>query len=107
MRFTLLVTQPPASPVARKALACAGALLREGHEITRLFFFADGVENARAGSPLARHWQQLAETGGLPVTVCSGSAAARQLDENTCTLPIAGMGDWLMASLDSDRLVTF
>ena len=107
MKVTLLITQPPESPVAAKALDFARALLRQGHEIPRLFFFADGVNNALASAPLAIQWQTLMEQERLAITVCSGSAGARDLSANDCLLPIAGMGDWLTATLESDKLVTF
>lgn len=107
MRFTLLITQPSTSLVAIKALAFARALLQEGHSITRLFFFADGVENARTGTALAQDWQTFITTHDLAATVCSGSAAQRGLAITNSLLAVAGMGDWLVATLESDRLVTF
>lgn len=107
MRFTLLITQPPDSPVAFKALAFAEALLHQGHEINRLFFFAAGVEQAHQDADIATKWQALVEQQQLDTTVCSGSAAQHAIDTTNCRLPIAGMGDWLMATLDSDRLVEF
>lgn len=107
MKFTLLITCPPESKVTPKALAFAKALLRQQHEITRLFFFAEGVRNARADAPLSREWQTLMQQYQLPVSVCSGSAAQHGVDANAALLPIAGMGDWLMATLASDKLVSF
>ena len=107
MNVTLLVTCPPESPVAAKALDFARALLRQGHAINRLFFFAEGVKNALPSAPLAAQWQTLMTQAQLDVTVCSGSAARHGVDADHTLLPIAGLGDWLMATLASDRLVTF
>jgi sulfur relay (sulfurtransferase) complex TusBCD TusD component (DsrE family) len=106
MRFTLLVTTPPESPVATKALDFARALVHQRHEIRRIFFFSSGVRNALTSSPLSAGWRTLMAQG-VPVTVCSGSAARFDVDKESSAMPIAGMGDWLMATLDSDKLVTF
>lgn len=107
MNVTLLVTCPPESLVAAKALDFARALLRQGHGINRLFFFAEGVRNALPSTPLAAKWQALMEQEQLAVTVCSGSAAQHGVEAGKALLPIAGLGDWLMATLESDQLVTF
>ncbi len=107
MKFTLLITQPPASPVAAKALDFAGALLREGHAISRVFFFSEGVKNARSDCAYSKQWQALVTKNQIDTTVCSGSAASYDVTDSNSLLPIAGMGDWLMATLDSDKLVTF
>lgn len=107
MLFTLLITAPPESAVAAKALDFAHAVLQQGHHINRLFFFADGTRNALLSSPLATSWQALMQTQQVPVTVCAGSADMAGVTSSNSLLPIAGMGDWLMATLDSDRLVTF
>lgn len=107
MKVTLLITQPPASPVAGYAIDFAAALLRQQHTITRVFLFAEGVCNARKEAPLAARWQALMRQYQLDVTVCSGSAHQYGVTDTNSLLPIGGMADWLMATLDSDRLMTF
>lgn len=105
--MTLLLTQPPTSPVAGYALDFAEALLRQQQAITRVFLFAEGVCNARADAPLATRWQALMQQYHLDITVCSGSAHQHGITDANSLLPIGGMADWLMATLDSDRLMTF
>jgi len=107
MNYTLLVTCPPDSPVSHHALAFAQALLEQKHHIARVFFFAEGVKHAHHQQSIAQQWQTLVQQHQLPATVCSGSAGQHGLDETNCLLPIAGMGDWLMATLNSDHLVSF
>lgn len=107
MQFTLLITASPSTPFAVKALDFTRAVLQLGHGVERLFFFADGVEQARESTNIAQEWQELMDKHGLAVTVCSGSAGERRLGAAQSLLPIGGMGDWLMATLESERLVCF
>lgn len=107
MNFTLLITSPPNSPVSHHAFAFTQSLIKQNHTIARLFFFAEGAKNAHCDNSLATQWQQLMQQHKLAITVCSGSAHRFGLSESNSLLPIAGMGDWLTATLNSDRLVSF
>ena len=101
---------------ARSAWHFASALLEGGHTINGLFLQGDAVFLATRdvnGYPAldddARHWEQLLNEQTVPATVCSGSAAERALDDSNLRPGwcIGGLGDWVMASQESDRILHF
>ncbi len=102
------------------------ALLAE-HQVLRVFFYKEGAYHAfRYASPpddelhISRQWSQLAEQAGLDLVVCISAAqrrgllcldeAARQGKQDDDLAPgfrIAGLGQWLEATLLADRCIVF
>ncbi|MYA37394.1 MAG: sulfurtransferase complex subunit TusD [Gammaproteobacteria bacterium] len=128
MIFTIVVHAPPySSEAAGTALRFAEAVLRGGHEIYRIFFFADGVHNANRLTVVSRdevnlqdQWRELIGKHGLDGTVCVSSAINRgivdaeqaerhELDGSSMhpEFEIGGLGQLIDASLNSDRTVSF
>ena len=103
------------------------AALEKGHEIYRVFFYHDGVNNAtRLMVPpqddrhIQKQWSELAEKHDLDLVVCIAAAQRRGLlDENEMKrqgkdadniapgFRISGLGQLIEAGIQSDRLVTF
>ena len=103
------------------------AALAKGHEIFRVFFYHDGVNNAtRLTTPpqddrnIVSRWSKLAEEHKLDMVVCVAAAQRRGIvDEGemkrngkdaTNLAPgfrISGLGQLIEAGIQSDRLVTF
>ena len=103
------------------------AALAKGHEIFRVFFYHDGVNNAtRLTTPpqddrnIVARWSKLAEEHKLDMVVCVAAAQRRGIvDEGemkrngkdaTNLAPgfrISGLGQLIEAGIQSDRLVTF
>ena len=103
------------------------AALAKGHEIFRVFFYHDGVNNAtRLTTPpqddrnIVNRWSKLAEENKLDLVVCVAAAQRRGIvDEGeakrngkdaTNLAPgfrISGLGQLIEAGIQSDRLVTF
>lgn len=103
------------------------AALEKGHEIFRVFFYHDGVNNGTSLSVppqddrnLTKEWSDLAESHGLDLVVCVAAAQRRgMLDEdemkrhgkNASNLAngfrISGLGQLIEAGIQADRLVTF
>lgn len=128
MKFSLAIYASPGSPdLASTALGFAEALVNQGHEIYRLFFFNDGVLNGAAlpdskaasgnsSSPLER-WQQLIQKHKLDAVVCVTSAKKRGIvaqdsaEANRLTVAdgftIGGLGQLIDAAVNSDRMITF
>ncbi|GAB2876964.1 sulfurtransferase complex subunit TusD [Microbulbifer echini] len=128
MKFSLAVyAAPHSSQSAASALRFARALLAEGHEIYRIFFYCDGVQNANsiAAPPqdetdLTGQWQALQREHSLDLVVCIAAAQRRgvlnqreaeRLEKPSANLAegfqLAGLGQLTDAVANSERLVTF
>lgn len=132
MKFSIAVYASPASSeLALTALQFAEGVVKQGHEIYRLFFFNEGVLNGVAlpgdkptensSTSLCERWQRLIHDHGLDAVVCVTSAKKRGIVErdgpgatsNTPGLPVAdgftisGLGQLIDAAVNSDRMITF
>ena len=128
MRFGIVVNEGPYTHQASdSAYRFAAAALEKGHEIFRVFFYHDGVNNGtRYTVPpqddrnLQKLWSELAEAHKLDMVVCIAAAQRRGiLDENEAKrqgkdsdniapgFRISGLGQLIDAGIKADRLVTF
>lgn len=128
MKFTLVIHSAPYSTqAAASAYRFAKAVLEQGHEIYRLFFFGDGVHNASRLTVVSQdetNWQQqwdtLIELQKLDSVVCVSSAIKRGvLDASesaryefdavslAANSSISGLGQLIDATINSDRVVNF
>ena len=128
MKFAIMINEGPYTHQASdSAYLFARAALAKGHEVTRIFFYHDGVNNAtRLTAPPAddRHivnrWSELAKAHNLDLVVCIAAAQRRGLmDENEAKrqgkdanniapgFRISGLGQLVEAGIQSDRLVVF
>ncbi|GAA5523655.1 putative sulfurtransferase DsrE [Microbulbifer aestuariivivens] len=128
MKFSLVVySAPHAGESAATALRFAQAVARQGHQLLRVFFYADGVHNGSAlpappqdEQNLLRPWQLLQRETGVELVVCIAAAQrrgvlsqseAKRLERPAANLAegfeLGGLGQLADASAHSDRLVTF
>ena len=128
MKFAILINEGPYTHQASdSAYQFAKAVLAKGHEIFRIFFYHDGVNNAtRLTTPpqddrnIVNRWSQLAEEHKLDMVVCVAAAQRRGIvDEGeakrngkdaTNLAPgfrISGLGQLIEAGIQADRMVTF
>lgn len=127
MKFAILVTAAPGTPMAHHALAFTRAALEAGHQVVRVFFYGDGVYNANrlASPPSDEHnptsaWQALATNHSLELIVCVAAAVRRGvLDEDEAKrqereghslasgFTLSGLGQLVDATVDADRLMHF
>lgn len=128
MKFALAIHAAPfSSSASQTALKFAQALLAEGHDIYRVFFYQDGVHTANElvcppqdEQNLCLEWQSLARAYSLDLVVCIAAALRRgvinaeeaeRYDKATQnlapTFSISGLGQLLDAAVKSDRLITF
>ncbi|MBK8457598.1 MAG: sulfurtransferase complex subunit TusD [Phyllobacteriaceae bacterium] len=128
MKFGIVVNEGPYTHQASDtAYNFTKAALEKGHEIIRVFFYHDGVNNAtRLTVPpqddrnLQKLWSELAEAHKLDMVVCIAAAQRRGiLDENEAkrqgkdadniapAFRISGLGQLIDAGIKADRLVTF
>ncbi len=128
MKLGIVVHEGPYTHEASDtAYNFAVAALEKGHEIFRIFFYHDGVNNAtRLMVPpqddrhIQEKWSALAEKHNLDLVVCIAAAQRRGLlDENEMTrqgkdanniapgFRISGLGQLIEAGIQCNRLVTF
>ncbi len=128
MKFGILVNEGPYQHQASdSAYLFAKAALAKGHEVYRVFFYHDGVNNAtRLAVPptddrhIINRWAALAEEHKLDLVVCIAAAQRRgMMDENEAkrqgkdadnihpAFRISGLGQLVEAGIQCDRLVTF
>jgi tRNA 2-thiouridine synthesizing protein D len=128
MKFGILVNEGPYTHQASdSAYQFTKAALAKGHEIYRVFFYHDGVNNGtRLTVPpqddrhIQKRWSELAEKHKLDLVLCIAAAQRRGLldegeakrngkDANNIApgFRISGLGQLIEAGIQADRLVTF
>jgi tRNA 2-thiouridine synthesizing protein D len=128
MRFSIVVNEGPYTHQASdSAYHFTKAVLAKGHEVFRVFFYHDGVNNAtRLTTPpqddrnIVTRWSKLAQGSELDMVVCVAAAQRRGIvDEGeakrngkdaTNLAPgfrISGLGQLIEAGIQSDRIVVF
>ncbi|MGF1724598.1 sulfurtransferase complex subunit TusD [Photobacterium nomapromontoriensis] len=125
----VLVVEGPAygTQSARTAYQFAEALLAEGHQLLRVFFYQDGVHNGSSLTApasdeydLVAGWQRLAIQHGTELQTCVAAALRRgivsqqeaeqnQLPGNNLATGFeqAGLGGLAEAMLTADRVIQF
>lgn len=129
MRFAIVVTGPAyGTQQASSAFQFAQALIAEGHELSCVFFYREGVYNAnQLTSPasdefdlVAPGWQQLNAQHGVALNICVAAALRRGIVDETeagrlglassnlqSGFTLSGLGALAEASLTCDRVVQF
>ena len=128
MKFSIQINEGPYQHQASdSALQFAKAALAKGHEIFRVFFYHDGVNNAtRLAIPpqddrnITQQWVALQKAHNLDLVVCIAAAQRRGMldademkrqgkDANNISegFRISGLGQLIEAGIESDRLVVF
>jgi tRNA 2-thiouridine synthesizing protein D len=128
MKFALQINEGPFTHQASdSAYQFAKAALENGHEIFRVFFYHDGVNNGTMyGVPpqddrnVQKLWSELAENHDLDLVVCVAAAQRRGImDEDEAKrhgkgasniapkFRISGLGQLIEAGIQADRLLVF
>lgn len=117
MKFGVVVNEGPYQHQASDTayLFCKAAIAK-GHEVWRVFFYHDGVNNAsklteppRDDRHIVNRWGKLAEEHGVDLVVCVAAALRRGIkDENLASgFRISGLGQLVEAGIQTDRTVVF
>jgi tRNA 2-thiouridine synthesizing protein D len=128
VKFSIQINEGPYQHQASdSAYQFAKAALAKGHELFRVFFYHDGVNNAtRLAIPpqddrnITQMWTELQKEHNLDLVVCIAAAQRRGLidedemkrqgkDANNIAegFRISGLGQLIEAGIESDHLVTF
>jgi tRNA 2-thiouridine synthesizing protein D len=117
MKFGILVNEGPYQHQASDSayLFCKAALAR-GHEIHRVFFYHDGVNNAtKLTDPpqddrnIVSRWSKLSEENDIDLVVCVAAALRRGIREDNLApnFRISGLGQLVETGIQADRTITF
>jgi tRNA 2-thiouridine synthesizing protein D len=128
LKLGILINEGPYQHQASdSALKFVQAAINRGHEIYRVFFYNDGVNNAtRLATPpqddrnITQEWSKLAKEHNIDMVVCVAAAQRRGiLDEGEAErngkdsdniaegFRISGLGQLVEAGIQADRLITF
>jgi len=128
MKFSIQVNEGPYQhQAADSAYQFTKTALEKGHEVFRVFFYHDGVNNGtRLATPpqddrhITNRWIDLGEKYDLDMVVCVAAAqrrgvvdddeAKRQGKDATNLAPgfrISGLGQLIEAGIQADRLMVF
>ncbi len=128
MKFSVMVNEGPYTHQASDtAYQFTKAAIEKGHEIYRVFFYHDGVNNGtRLTTPpqddrhIVNRWSELATEHDLDLVLCVAAAQRRGIadedeakrngkDANNVApgFRISGLGQLIDAGINSDRLVEF
>lgn len=128
MKFGIQVNEGPYTHEASvTALNFVKAAIEKGHEVFRVFFYHDGVNNGtRYATPpqddinIQRTWSELAKANNIDLVICVAAAQRRgiaddgeqsrnKLDGNNIMdgFRISGLGQLIEAGIECDRLVVF
>ena len=127
MKFAIALFAPPHAPSSRRALRFAQAVLAGGHEISRLFFYQEGVHSAsqtvvtpQDELDLSREWSDFVREQQLDGVVCIAAALRRGVlntEEATryqrsavnldAPWALSGLGQLHDAVQTADRLICF
>jgi tRNA 2-thiouridine synthesizing protein D len=117
MKLGLMVSAGPYThQAADSAYQFAKAALSRGHEIQRVFFYHDGVNNSsRFTEPpqddrhIVNRWSKLAEEHKIDLVVCVAAALRRGVKDETLAggFRISGLGQLVDSGIKADRLVVF
>jgi tRNA 2-thiouridine synthesizing protein D len=128
MIFAILVNEGPYPHQASdSAYQFTKAALEAGHDVFRVFFYHDGVNNGtRLTTPpqddrnIVNRWSELAKEHGLDLVLCVAAAQRRGIvdpdemkrhgknaDNIADGFRISGLGQLIEAGINADRLVAF
>jgi tRNA 2-thiouridine synthesizing protein D len=117
MKFGLMVSEGPYTHQATDtAYQFAKAALAKGHEIQRVFFYHDGVNNStKLTEPpqddrhIVNRWSKLAEEHKIDLVVCVAAALRRGIKDEILAkgFRISGLGQLVDSGIKADRLVVF
>ncbi len=128
MKFGIMVSEGPYTHEASDtAYQFTKAALEKGHEIYRVFFYHDGVNNGtRLTTPpqddrnVVKRWSELAEQHKLDMVLCVAAAQRRGIadadeakrngkdaDNIAPGFRISGLGQLIEAGIQADRLIVF
>ncbi|MFP6729000.1 MAG: sulfurtransferase complex subunit TusD [Alphaproteobacteria bacterium] len=117
MKFGIVVNEGPFTHQASdSAYLFTKAALEKGHQVMRVFFYYDGVNNGnKLSSPqaddrnLVKLWGDLAAEHKVDLVICVAAALRRGIKDEILAegFRISGLGQLIEAPMAADRTLVF
>lgn len=117
MKIGLLVNEGPFTHQASdSAYLFAKAAIEKGHQVLRVFFYYDAVNNANKLSEpqsddrnLVKLWGELAKEHNVDLVVCVAAAMRRGIKDEILAegFRISGLGQLIEIGMAAERMVMF
>jgi tRNA 2-thiouridine synthesizing protein D len=117
MKIGVLVNEGPFTHQASdSAYHFTKAAIEKGHDVMRVFFYYDGVNNANKLSEpqsddrnLVKMWGELANEHNVDLVVCIAAALRRGIKDEILAdgFRISGLGQLIELGMAADRMVVF
>ncbi len=117
MKIGIMINEGPYTHQASdSAYQFARAAIDGGHQVDRVFFYHDGVNNATKFTEppqddrhIVNRWSKLAAEHGVDLVVCVAAALRRGIKDELLApgFRISGLGQLVESGIRSDRLVVF
>jgi tRNA 2-thiouridine synthesizing protein D len=117
MKIGVLVNEGPFTHQASdSAYHFTKAAIEKGHDVMRVFFYYDGVNNANKLSEpqsddrnLVKMWGELANEHNVDLVVCVAAALRRGIKDEILAdgFRISGLGQLIELGMAADRMVVF
>ena len=117
MKFGILVNEGPFTHQASaSAFHFTKTAIEKGHQVLRVFFYYDGVNNANKLSEpqsddrnLVKMWGDLAKEHNLDLVICVAAALRRGIKEELLAdgFRISGLGQLIELGMAADRTIVF
>jgi tRNA 2-thiouridine synthesizing protein D len=117
VKFGILVNEGPFTHQASdSAYRFAKAAIDKGHQVPRVFFYYDGVNNGNKHSApqsddrnLVQLWGELAEQHSVDLVVCVAAGLRRGIVEENLAdgFGISGLGQLIEMGIATDRTIVF
>lgn len=109
MKFTLVVMRGPGNGRCQeRAQRFAQAVVAQGCQLGRVFFYGDGT---RAAAPdnaeTAESWAAIATEQDTDLVLCSASAEYHGALSPPAPFVLMGLGALMEAGFDSERIISF
>lgn len=108
MKYALVVMHPPRDLESQsRTIRFGRALLENGHELTRVFFYGDGTQiGCPDASEPREQWIDLKSTFATELAICSASAEKNGVVKAPHHFVLAGLGALMESGFDCDRVIT-
>ena len=117
MKIGVLINEGPFTHQASdSAYHFSKAAIEKGHEILRVFFYYDGVNNANKLSEpqsddrnLTKMWSELAKSYNIDLVVCVAAGLRRGIKEEILAqgFRISGLGQLIELGIAADKTIVF